>query len=217
MQKGETGCWYSVIMPYSDSLMPRAVAGSSEAPVRNARGFSLTRFQIRIAVDELQIELESIDLPIRVQLSEMEIIASDEYSRVLIRFIRKKMVGDTVAVRRGLMAIDLHGIIPRLVVNRFQCLQPLIPRIHNLLRRHRRGSPARQGGHIEQDFIRKAAFDLGPVPVVGSHEQIVDHPDNPIFLEKDFDWVCHDIPQLIQSHLNQSTHRPEFAGSESMN
>jgi len=121
---------------------------------------SAASLQVRITVDELQIEFELIDSPIRIQFSEMEVIASDKGPRVPGRFARKIMIGDSVAVRRGFLALDRDGIIPRLVVNGFQRFQPLIPGVHDLLGCHRRGRPARHGGHIEQDFIRKASFDL---------------------------------------------------------
>ena len=63
----------------------------------------------------------------------MKFIASDEGPRVLVRFIRKIVISDSVAVRRGFLALNDDGIIPGLMMNGFQGFQPLIPGVHDLL------------------------------------------------------------------------------------
>jgi hypothetical protein len=89
--------------------------------------------KILVAVNELQIELEPIDLPAAIPFDEMKIIAAHEDPCVLISGVRQVMIGNAVAEHIGFVPFERYLVVSCLVMDGLDGLQPLVPHVHDLL------------------------------------------------------------------------------------
>src|SRR3954453_16027384 len=84
--------------------------------------------QIRVAVDELEVEAERRDAPAeRTAAVQDEGVAAHEDAGVPARGGLPVVVGDAVAVGGGAGLVDGDAVVAGLVVNRGQRAQPLFP------------------------------------------------------------------------------------------
>lgn len=95
-------------------------------------GGRLFGVQVEIAVEELQIEAELVDLPpLRGIETQVEVVAADERTDIAPAGDLAIVVCNALTERRRLAPVDLHAEVARLVMNRLDRREALRPRRRN--------------------------------------------------------------------------------------